>query len=103
MKNERTVGLRIVSQMVSLSTLGVRDLSCAVSGFDHGRHRSIQPHARKKKNLWYPRLLLFALSTFLSPLIFVLVGYAILKDFSHLLDAKYTDRNCNGDVMTIDQ
>ena len=58
---------------------------------------------REKKNLWYPRLLLFALSTFLSPLIFVLVGYAILKDFSHLLDAKYTDRNCNGDVMTIDQ
>ena len=48
-------------------------------------------------------LLLFVLQTFLSPLIFVLVGYAILKDFSHLLDAKYTDRNCNGDVMTIDQ
>ena len=42
MKNAPTVGLRIVSQM------GVRDFSCAVSGFGHGRHRSIQPRARKK-------------------------------------------------------
>ena len=48
MKNARTVGLRIVSQMVSLSTLGVRDFSGAVSGFGHCRHRSIQPRARKK-------------------------------------------------------
>ena len=28
--------------------MGVRDFSCAVSGFGHGRHRSIQPRARKK-------------------------------------------------------
>ena len=36
--------------------------------------------------------LLFVLQTFLRPLIFVLVGYAILNDFSYLFGAKFTDR-----------
>ena len=35
---------------------------------------------------------------FLKVLYFFLVGYAILKNFSYLFDAKFT-----GDVMTIDQ
>ena len=38
----------LLAMMVSLSTLAARDFSCAVSGFGHGRHRSIRPHARKK-------------------------------------------------------
>ena len=40
---------------------------------------------------------------FLSPLLFFLVGYAILKDFHTCLAENSLVENSIGDVMTIDQ
>ena len=40
---------------------------------------------------------------FLKVLYFLLVGYAILKDFSYLLGAKFTCRKFYRDVMSLDQ
>ena len=40
---------------------------------------------------------------FLSPLLFFLVGYAILKDFHTCLTENSSGENSIGDVMTIDQ
>ena len=40
---------------------------------------------------------------FLKVLYFLLLGYAILKDFSYLLGAKFTCRKFYRDVMSLDQ
>ena len=84
--------------MVKETGILVRTLVFKSKRRQSDRGSGVISHLKKIFNMKIPGI------DFLKILHFLLVGYAILKNFSYLLGAKFTcKKNSTGDVMTIDQ